>query len=74
MGTLLQDTRYGLRMLRRNLRFTVVAVLTLGIGIGAITAIYSMIDALALHPLPQRDSRQLVCFRSIEKQRGFAQA
>jgi putative ABC transport system permease protein len=72
MVVLWQDTRYGLRMLRRNLRFTIVAVLALGIGIGAITAIYSIIDALVLHPLPQQDSRQLVCFRSIEKQRGFA--
>jgi predicted permease len=57
-------------MLVKNPGFAIVAVLTLGIGIGAITAIFSVIDALILRPLPQKNPEQLVCFRSIEKRQG----
>lgn len=70
MRTLLQDIRYGLRMLARNPGFAIVAVLTLGVGIGATTAIFSVIDTLILRPLPQKDTEQLVCFQSIEKRQG----
>ncbi|UCG58013.1 MAG: ABC transporter permease [Phycisphaerales bacterium] len=55
-------------MLVRDPRFAIVAVLTLGIGIGAITSIFSIMDALILQPLPQRGRGQLVCFRSVGKQ------
>ena len=52
MQTFLQDLRYGLRMLRKNFLLTLVIVASLGIGIGANSAIFSVVDALLLRPLP----------------------
>ncbi|HEV2352350.1 MAG TPA: ABC transporter permease [Terriglobia bacterium] len=63
MAALIQDLRYGFRMLAKNPAFTAVAVLTLALGIGANTAIFSLIDAVMFHALPVRDQAKLVVMR-----------
>jgi|SRR5262245_33873534 len=60
MGNLMQDVRFGLRMLRRNYVFTMVAVLALALGIGANTAIFSLVNSVRLRQLSFRNPAQLV--------------
>ncbi len=71
--SLWQDVRCGLRMLRKNAGFAVVAILTLALGIGANTAIFSVIHAVLLNPLPYDSPERIVLVLESNPTRGFGQ-
>ena len=63
MENILKDVRYSLRMLLKNSGFTLVAILTLALGVGANTATFSIVDAVLLNPFPYRDHSRLMIIR-----------
>src|SRR5580700_3112530 len=74
LETLWTDLRYALRMLRMNLGFTAIAVLTLALGMGANTAIFSVLDAVVLKPLPYPQANRLVLIWTEMKRAGQSRA
>jgi len=64
-----RDVRFGLRMLAKNPAFTAIAVLTLALGIGANTAIFSVIDAALLRPLPYPNADRIVVLYEFDQNR-----
>src|SRR5579883_1517386 len=72
LDTLLQDLRYTFRMLRRDRAFAVIAALILGLGIGANTAVFSVVHTILLRPLPFANPQQLVWIASPPTKCGFS--
>jgi putative ABC transport system permease protein len=74
MNTLLQDIRYGFRMLLKHKSFTAVAVIALGLGIGANTAIFSLVNGVLLRPLPFPDAERIISIEGKNTGAGVSQS
>ena len=66
MQTLSQDIRYAIRMLLKNRGFSAIAILSLALGIGANTTIFTVVNAILLHPLPVKDISRLVQVDTVD--------
>jgi putative ABC transport system permease protein len=71
MNTLLQDIRYGMRMLVKHKGFTAVAIIALGLGVGANTAIFSLVNGVLLRPLPFPEAERIVYFEGQNPSQGI---
>jgi len=73
MRQILEDLLYGVRLLRKSPRFTVVTIITLALGIGANTAIFSLLDQALLRSLPVKEPKRLVLLRHFGRNSGYSQ-